>query len=135
MVIYHKVLGDVAMKPKIHLGVGTTPGIIMDGGISKLARIISGREKREKKFVKDFIDDQQYRFTSLRYTPSLVEQMTGLTGDTVAFFMASNPIPYDYARTASDLEIKMWIRTQYRAWHSLQVPAALPQVASKPRED
>ena len=125
MVIYHKVLGDVAMRPRVTIGGGTTSGLTMEGGISKLARIISGREKREKKFVHDFIEDQQYRFTSLRYTPTLVEQMTGLSGDTVALFMAKNPMPYDYARTASDLEVKMWIRTQYRSWKAAQVAASL----------
>ncbi len=126
MVIYHKVLGDVAMKPRVTISGGTSAGLSMEGGISKLARIISGREKREKAFVRDFIDDQQYRFISLRYTPQLVEAMTGLAGDTASLFMAQNPMPYDYARTASDLEVKMWIRTQYRVWNAKKLAAVLP---------
>lgn len=127
MAIYHKVLKDVAEKPQFTVGGGAgSAGIGMEGGISKLARIISGREKREKKFVKDLIEDQQYRFTSTRYTPALVEQQTGLSGDTAALFMAQNPMPYDYARAASDLEVKMWIRTQYRAWNAKKLSAAEP---------
>lgn len=125
VVIYHKVLGDVAMKPRITISGGTSAGLTMEGGISKLARIISGREKREKKFVQDFIADQQYRFISLRYTPQIVEAMTGLSCDTASLFMAQNPMPYDYARAASDLEVKMWIRTQYRAWKAGHVAASL----------
>lgn len=125
-VIYHKVLGDVAAKPSVSFGGGPTGGgITVTGGISKLARIISGREKHDKQFVRDFIADQQYRFISLRYTPALVEQMTGLSGDTISAFIAQNPMPYDYARVASDLEVKMWIRTQYRSWKAGQVAASL----------
>ena len=129
MVIYRKVLKDVADQSRVDMSV-SGGGVGMGGLISKLARVISGRQKREKKFVKDFLADQQYRFTSLRYTPQLVEAMTGLSGDTVALFMAQNPMPYDYARVASDLEVKMWIRTQHRAWTTKQIASAQPVPAA-----
>jgi hypothetical protein len=46
----------------------------------------------------------------------LVAALTGLTGDTVGYFMNANPMPFDYARAATDLELKMWIRYNYKQW-------------------
>lgn len=123
MIIYHKVLKDVADQSRMDMSVSSN-GVGMGGLVTKLARIISGQQKREKAFVKDLVEDQQYRFISLRYTPQLVETLTGLSGDTASLFMVQNPMPYDYARAASDLEVKMWIRTQYRAWDARQTAKA-----------
>jgi len=123
MQIYHKVLGDVARKPEVGFGVGPmSGGVTVTGGITKLARVISGRHKREKRFVEELMADQESRFISLRYTPALVETLTGLSGDSLSLFMAHNPMPHEFARTASDLELKMWIRTQARAWVARRKP-------------
>ena len=51
-----------------------------------------------------------------RYTPELVSEMTQLEGNAVYQFMAAYPMEKDYAYVASDLEIKMWIRNNYKQW-------------------
>lgn len=84
--------------------------------VSFLAERLSKRSKRIFKFQKDFNYWEGQRFIDTRYTTDLVEELTDLTGDSLAHFMNSNPMPFDYARTATPLELKMWIRTKYREW-------------------
>lgn len=62
----------------------------------------------------NYWEDQ--RFIDSRYTPELVSELTGLTGDSLAHFMNTNPMDTEYARAATDLELKMWIRTHYKQW-------------------
>ena len=67
-------------------------------------------------FQKTFAEEEVNKFIDTRYTTSLVAKLTGLTGDSVAHFMYDYPMPYDYARNATDLELKMWIRSSYKEW-------------------
>ena len=83
---------------------------------SAVAEKFNKKAKRTYKFQKEYEDRDLQRFIDTRYTPDLVESITNLTGDTLGYFMNSYPMPYDFARTASDLELKMWIRTNYKAW-------------------
>ena len=83
---------------------------------SFVAEKLSKRSKDMFRFQKAFAQLEDERFLDTKYTPELVAQMTHLTGDTLAHFMNAYPVPYDYARVASDLEFKMWIRTNYREW-------------------
>lgn len=84
--------------------------------VSFVAERFSKRSKRIFKFQKNFYIWEDQKFIDTRYSAELVEQLTGLTGDTLAHFMNENPMPYDYARTASELEVKMWIREKYKLW-------------------
>lgn len=84
--------------------------------VSFVAEKLSRRSKRAFRFQKDFYRWEDDKFISSRYTPELVASQTKLTGDTIAFFMNAYPMPYDFARTASELEIKIWIREQYKEW-------------------
>lgn len=83
---------------------------------SFVAEKFSKTAKQTYRFQKtyNYLEDQ--RFIDSKYTSDLVSELTGLEGDSLAFFMNAYPMPYDYARTASDLEIKMWIRTNYKKW-------------------
>lgn len=84
--------------------------------VSLLAEKLSRRSKQIERFQKDFRYFEKERFIDTRYTPELVQSLTDLSGDTLANFMNAYPMPYDYARAASDLELKMWIRTNFRDW-------------------
>lgn len=84
--------------------------------VSLLAEKFSKRSKQIQRFQKDFNYFEKERFIDTRYTPELVESLTNLSGDTLAHFMNAYPMPYDYARAASDLELKMWIRTNFKEW-------------------
>jgi hypothetical protein len=56
----------------------------------------------------------EQKFIDTRYTPELVTKLTGYTGDTMILFMNTYPMDYSFARAASDLELKMWIRNNYK---------------------
>lgn len=83
---------------------------------SAIAEKFSKKAKRTYQFQKDFAEGEANKFIDSRYTPALVTSLTGLTGDSIGYFMNTYPMPFDYARTASNLEMKMWIRENYKQW-------------------
>lgn len=83
---------------------------------SFVAEKFNKRSKQIFKFQKNFNKWESERYIDTRYTPELVEEMTGMDGDSVGYFMNAYPMPFDYARSATDLELKMWIRYHHREW-------------------
>ncbi len=83
---------------------------------SALAQLFSKKVKTRDAFQHNFTAWEQEKYTDTRYTPELVAQLTGMQGDSLHFFMNTYPMPYDFARAASEMEIKMWIRYNYRQW-------------------
>ena len=98
---------------------------------SVLAEQFSQKSKRTFKFQDDFYRWETDLFVDSRFTPDLVHSLTGLNGD-----INTNAMPYDYARTATDLELKMWIRTKHKAYMSgekyRQIPKVKDSLTSKP---
>lgn len=84
--------------------------------VSAIAEMFSKRAKRVYKFQEDFARGEIEKFVDTKYYPGLVTKLTGLSGDSIGHFMYAHPMPHDYARTATDLEIKMWIRSSYKEW-------------------
>ena len=84
--------------------------------ITFFAEKLSRRSKQIFNFQKSFNFWEDQKFIDSRYSPELVQQLTSLNGDTLAWFMNANPLPYDFARAASELELKMWIREKYKEW-------------------
>jgi len=84
--------------------------------ISALADNISRKSRMRWRFQRNFGKWEAEKFTDTRYTPELVQSLTGLEGNDCYQFMAAYPMDVDYARVASDLEIQMWIRYNYRNW-------------------
>lgn len=82
--------------------------------VSFLAERLSRKQRAIFKFQKTFGTLEEQQFTDSRYTPELVASLTNLGGDTLAHFMNSYPMPYDYARAATALEIKMWVKYNFR---------------------
>lgn len=92
---------------------------------SYIAEKFSKKSKRTFRFQKNFQKWEKDQFVDTRYTPELVAEQTGLEGDSIGHFMNAYPMPYDYARGASDMEMKMWIRYNYRQWtkkDTIQIP-------------
>ncbi|HXS37769.1 MAG TPA: carboxypeptidase-like regulatory domain-containing protein [Flavipsychrobacter sp.] len=104
------------VQPNRNVTVGFNNGVAINGPISFLASKLGAGDKEKKKFRKDYKMWEQNRFIDTRYTPELVTSLTGFSGDTLATFMNSYPMEYDFARAASDLEIKMWIRHNYKEY-------------------
>jgi hypothetical protein len=83
---------------------------------SAVAEMFSKRAKRTYQFQKNFAAGEIEKFIDTRYTPELVTTLTGLIGDSIGYFMYAYPMSYDYAILASNLEIKMWIRDNFKSW-------------------
>lgn len=81
---------------------------------SLLAERLSKKQRAIFKFKKDFYKMEQSQYTDSRYNPELVAVLTNFSGDTLAYFMNQYPMPYDYSRNATALELKMWIRYNYK---------------------
>lgn len=84
--------------------------------VSWFAERLNPNSKRIFKFQKNYQIWERQKFIESRYLPEIVEKLTGLHGDTLAAFMNTYPLPYDYARVASELEIKIFVRDSYKQW-------------------
>ena len=81
--------------------------------ITSLYQKFSRKYKNIRKFQEQIVEMEKEKFVDTRYTPVLVQKLTKLEGDDVAHFMNANPVPYDFARTASDLELNYWIKEKF----------------------
>ncbi|KAA5533235.1 hypothetical protein F0919_11860 [Taibaiella lutea] len=84
--------------------------------------------KRLKAFQQRYIKTETRRFIDSRYAPALVTELTRLHGDSLLTFMQAYPLSYSFARAASDLEIKMWIKYNYKEWIKKPPTASLPDL-------
>lgn len=46
----------------------------------------------------------------------VVHSLTGLSGEDAGRFMNANPMPYEFARAATELELRAWIRDKFRQY-------------------
>ena len=111
-IIYHKPINAANEKVQTQIGFG----ISFSGLIGKMASKLTGREKRVQNFKRRFNQGEQDKFIATKYTLPLVTKTTGLTGDDALIFMDHFPMPYEFARTASDLELQMWVRNNYNQY-------------------
>lgn len=84
--------------------------------VSSLFQKRTRKYKRLKAFQDRFRKNEQQMFIDSRYTPGLTATLTGLSGDSLSLFMNRYPMTYDFARTASDAELMMWIRFRFKEW-------------------
>lgn len=77
----------------------------------------SKKHKNLRRFKEQVLDMEQQKFIDTRYTKELAGRITNLTGDKLAYFMNNYPMEFDFARTASDLEIYGWVA---RNWEDYQ---------------
>lgn len=88
--------------------------------ISAFVQRRTKKYKRLKAFQDQFNRDEARRFIDSRYSPELVGDLTRLPADSIDLFIRTYPLAYDFARSASDLELMMWIKYNYRQWMGLQ---------------
>ncbi|MES2478582.1 MAG: carboxypeptidase-like regulatory domain-containing protein [Bacteroidota bacterium] len=105
---------DSAERRAVHSRVLARQKSGISSPFSLLAEKLSPSQRAMFKFQKNFANLEQEQFSDSRYSPELVSSLTNLNGDTLAYFMNNYKIPYDYARTATPLELKMWIRYNYK---------------------
>lgn len=84
--------------------------------VSTIYQKFSKKHKNTRKFKDQIINMEYQNFIDSRYTPELVTSLTGLQGEAVQPFINAYPMEYQFARTASDLEIKMWIKYNFQEY-------------------
>lgn len=95
-------------------------GLGVSGGIGWLADKITGNSKKDKAFRADFAADDRQLYIDSRYNEDMVRLLTDIKDkDSIAAFMIKYPMPYDFARAATDLELKAWIRDKYKEERNL----------------
>jgi hypothetical protein len=99
-------------------GGGPKGAFTLNAPISSLIQKRTKKYKRLKAFQDRFNNGEKQAYMDSRYTPELVTQLTGLSGDSLSLFIKTFPIPYNFLRAATDLELKMQIKYNYRAWHT-----------------
>jgi CarboxypepD_reg-like domain len=88
----------------------------MESPVTSLYQQFSKKYKDLRKFQQQYRDDEQQKYIDTKYTYDNVAILTKLTGDDVAYFMNAYPMEYKFARLASEVEIKMWIISNYKAY-------------------
>lgn len=110
-------------KKPVKVGFSSANGGGFTGLIGRPVQKMSKSYKQNKKFKENFQREQEQKYIDTRYTQKLTSALTGITGDSLAMFMNTYPLEYKFARTATDLEIKMWIRGNYRDYMKVRPPA------------
>ena len=99
--------------------------------ISSVYQKFSKKYKNLRKFQDQIVDMEQEKFIDNRYKPELVNSLTKLEDEELASFMNQYPMEYDYARVASELEIKMWIKYNFQDYIKRGKPAFVPPTKKK----
>lgn len=105
-------------KKPVKIGFSSANGGGISGLIGAPVQRLSRSYKQNKRFKKNFKNDLEQKFIDTRYTPALVTSLTGFTGDSLAIFMNTYKMDYGFARHATDLELKMWIRENYKDYNN-----------------
>ncbi len=82
--------------------------------VTSIYQKFSRKHKNLRKFQNQIARTEEEKFIDSRYSPELVYSLTKLEQKELMLFMKTYPMPYDYARAATDLEIKMWIRYNFQ---------------------
>lgn len=90
-----------------------------------MAQKVSRKARQRRDFQLNYVHWENEKFIETRYTKELVASVVPLKGDTLAYFMNAYPIAPDFARAATDMELRMWIKYNYLEW---QKQAGLPAV-------
>lgn len=89
-----------------------------------------GREMR--KFEEYFYKYEQERAINSRFTPELVEHITGLKGDELNDFMKISRPSYSFSQIASDYDFIRYVQIAYSNYISVKHPDWLPPTPPPP---
>jgi CarboxypepD_reg-like domain len=88
----------------------------MESPVTSLYQQFSKKYKDLRKFQQQYRDDEQQKYIDTKYTYDNVAALTKLSGDDIAYFMNAYPMEYKFARLASEVEIKLWIISNYKMY-------------------
>lgn len=84
--------------------------------VTSVYQAFSKKHKAMRHFQDQIEDMEQQKFIDTRYTSSLVMSLLDIKEDEASAFMKAYPMEFEYARGASELEIKMWIKYNYKLY-------------------
>lgn len=84
--------------------------------VTSIYQKFSKKHKNMRHFQEQIIDIEKQKFIDTRYTEELTSSLTKLKDEELRAFMNAYPMEIDYARAASDLEIKMWIKYNFQEY-------------------
>lgn len=84
--------------------------------VSSVYQALSKKHKSMRRFQDQIIDLEKQKFIETKYNQALVSSLTKLSEEEAYEFMRTYPMEFEYARTASDLEIKMWIKFYFQEY-------------------
>jgi hypothetical protein len=115
--LYKKVFKDTVHEVKRDLLVRVGEiGFTYEGLISKFAWNLSKKKKHHRRFTNTLAANERERFTNIRYNNEAVSYVTGASDSLAGAFINAHPIEYDFVRTATDLELRAWIKNEYKNW-------------------
>jgi hypothetical protein len=82
--------------------------------VTTVYQAFSKKHKQMRHFKEQIENMEQEKFIETKYNAPLVQSLLKINQEETAQFMQQYPMELDYARTASDLEIKMWIKYNYQ---------------------
>ncbi|WP_212006338.1 carboxypeptidase-like regulatory domain-containing protein [Chitinophaga sp. HK235] len=106
--------GYLLDQPNKPLAGGSTPqgaGIVF----SPITRFSKG-ERQKRQFKKNYEEMEREKYIDSRFTPVLVNQVTGLKGDSLQLFMRDNYPDYNTMRALGHNDFLYWITDRYKAW-------------------
>ncbi|RQO31244.1 hypothetical protein DBR32_04545 [Taibaiella sp. KBW10] len=104
-------------RKKDKLKVFVSPlGIGFKNIFSSWMQYVAPKTKRKLKFKKTFARWEAEKYVESVYTTALVNDITGLSGEELAVFMNTYPMPATFAHESSDLERKSWIKANFEDW-------------------
>ncbi|CAL1519989.1 carboxypeptidase-like regulatory domain-containing protein [Chitinophaga sp. MM2321] len=106
--------GYILDNPNKPLAGGNTPegaGIVF----SPITRF-SKKEKQKRQFKKNYEVMEKEKYIDSRFTPLLVNQVTGLKGDSLQLFMRDNYPDYNVIRSLPNNDLLYWITDKYKSW-------------------
>lgn len=113
---YNTYKNDLEWK-KIHAKMAITPiGVAVQNPVSSWMQYIAPRTRKRMQFQRKFSQWEKEQFNNSRYNIVVVQDLTQLSADSAGLFISQFPIDNEYARAATDTEIKMWIMNNYKMW-------------------
>ena len=94
----------------------TPIGIRVANPVSNWMQYLVPKTKAKLKFQKNFKAWEEQKFIATKYTPAVVERLTGLRADSLAYFMNTYTMTYEMARAMNEREIAYWIKANYADW-------------------
>lgn len=103
---------------KFKMSKQQTFGVLtFDDPISAPYQKLSKKYRRLRAFQARFKADEREKYVNTRYNVPLIMDVTGLNSDSAWLFYKAFTMPFDYANSASNTEIKMWIKFNFKNWH------------------